>query len=223
MLNIIKGTRRWTWMGLGILTLVLAMGACGKKGDDKGKDGKDGKVSKESAIFDDAKVKELGVLEIEGFKRVKDGGEPMLANVSPIFQNDKAQFMVTVGNAMGVYVTPLEKAKWEAIKDNLFPSMMLSEVHKKNPEMVFEINEETIAGVKTITVYVFSFVATENSKASTHSLTVFHNNGKKHIMINTYAWGSPPVDSAEKLKSEYSRDMMKANAEKILAAYLKHF
>ena len=94
---------------------------------------------------------------------------------------------------------------------------MNAKAHAQNPKAVFDIQDETIAGKKVVSIYQLSFAVSEDGKSrgSSHGYSFYHHNGKNmlHVMVYPRGFkGYKSTESLEDLKKQLTREEMVAAA-----------
>jgi hypothetical protein len=202
------------------------MAGCGSSEEDEKEALKKAleKKYKPQSAYTEKEFKALAALTVEGFntlqgsKGTKHSTMLMLEGTGKNDSNMYPFVMVNVANCFACDQQKMDKAVWLKRKDNLMS--MLPRAHKENPDLIFEIDEMVIDGTKVITVYDCSFIKTEKSTASSHGFKLFYNNGKIMMTITVSARSKPfsMAKNLEELKNRFTREEMKAAAEKVFKA-----
>jgi len=203
----------------------------GKQTNEKTNEKTHGKSSEEKPKLTKESLEKLMETEVDGFQKQPGGQVNQVMGVSLASsyfkgtqgnKNDMTAFVQLRIHGCG-HCPELSASTFEAEK-SLFEKLMLSRVHKENPDAVFEIKEDTIAGKKVVTIYRMSFVVSEDgkSKGSMHGFSVYHHNGENMLHVNVSARGLKGFKSAndlEELKTLFTRDEMKTAATSFVKAF----
>jgi len=219
--------KRFTWLLIAAFALTMSA-ACGGKKDDKGgkKAGtaaKGDKAGKKGggAKIDEARAKELAVIDVAGFVRGGDRATKTMAMPSYDAEaaNEKGKKIHVDVMAQGCMMCmPLDVDKWKS-NENL--KSMLPKIHKDNPDLVWEVEGIEAAGLKGISIYKRSFASSNEGKSrgTAHGIQVHYHNGVNQLVLTVSARGGGMADSTEALAAEVSKDEFMAAAKKFLEAF----
>ncbi len=223
---LIKKRNLWSIGVLFFFVLLVFTAGCGDSSKDSTERLKEeikAKYKPQSG-YAEKEFKELAALEVEGFntlpgsKGTKSNAIMYLESLDKNTNGMFASVMVSITNCFACNMQKMDKDVWIKRKANLL--MMLPRIHNKNPDLVFEIDEMTVAGTRVITVYDLSYIKRERSTASAHSFKIFYNNGKIMLTIAVSGKSKPfsMAKSVEELKTRFTREEMKMAARKVFEA-----
>jgi len=200
--------RRVTWVVYAVALAAAAAGCGKKKGGGGGGGGGGGAIDK-------AKAEAISKLEVPGYKvtsrrAMSDSAVLSVEAEKPLPSGAKMGALITISACM--MCVEMDLAKW---KDNANLKSMLSRVHIDNPNAVWEVNELDLGGGKKA-IYTYSKSAVDG--ATSHGLTVYHNNGTNMVMMMVNAsglWGK----TMEELEKEASLEDFKTAAQQMFAPF----
>ena len=189
-----------------------------KAGDDKAAPaagGGGGGAKKGGTPMDPAEIK---AITVPGYKiTFMEGG--MKSAASGGFEAEDGSSQGSVFAAPCEMCQPLDEKVWEGNRDNLMS--MLSTSMKEDPSTIFEIAKKTYAGHEVMTTYSVGWQKHEGGSSSTHSLTVFWNDGTDNLMLRiTPPFGGAPAESVEDFKAKADRAPLDRAAEVLVGAYV---
>ncbi len=209
----------------GAIVVTLALSACGFERDRI--DVQERSLLPEPAALatsagralDSTLLTSISRHEIDGFVRVR--GNVSRGVASAYYEADSA-------NDQGVTISVMVSAKrcaicretnadeWREDRSSLLSR--LPRVHAENPDLVFEIDEISVAGKTAIVTYERSYLANTRATSTAHALTLYYNNRVNQVVLFVSATGiNSTIASSADLEAALSKDEMAAAAESIFA------
>jgi hypothetical protein len=158
--------------------------------------------------------------EIDGFVRVR--GTVARGIASAYYEADTANesgvtASVMVSAKRCAICRAMDASEWRDDRNALLSR--LPRVHAENPELVFEIEDLSVAGKSAVVTYERSYLTNTRAAPIAHALTLYYNNGVNQVVLFVSPTGidTSSITSSADLEKALPKEAMAAAADRVFA------